>query len=413
MCLGWLVVHGYRVCDGCRPWARKYPERGVCPRCRHEAHLNTDGLCKPCLTAIRAEDDAEWALGLEEARPRPVQLMVGGTYGDRSMSARPLRRATENGSNVGAQWWTRLRQQRTVTAGRPVLEAQVRGQVPLFTVSRVLGDATVGAIVGRPVGGWQEARREVEAMAAEHGLTLAWRHKVAEMVRLALAVREAEGAERLPEMMLRDLPANGDAVRLILLRAGFLDEAPEPMRFSGRSQPVRTPYFTALAPLPPRAPRQCADCHAWIPGGRRAGFVCDPCRHWRQRTGRGQCCRCGRGGLALRDDRCRGCHPYRLLDRIHPASRRATQLVIGLPTGKGGPFEAFGVGAGQEPDYGEYRPALHISRGQEPLFTTRRDWSPVLARLRSTPPGEPPLTKPARRLLEDFARARPGQRPDY
>ncbi|MBB4781595.1 hypothetical protein [Streptomyces rapamycinicus] len=35
--------------------------------------------------------------------------------------------------------------------------------------------------------------------------------KVAEMARLALAVREAEGAERLPEAMLRDLPTNGDA----------------------------------------------------------------------------------------------------------------------------------------------------------------------------------------------------------
>ncbi|MEV3915206.1 hypothetical protein [Streptomyces canus] len=28
--------------------------------------------------AIRAQENAEWALGLEEARPRPVQLMVGG-----------------------------------------------------------------------------------------------------------------------------------------------------------------------------------------------------------------------------------------------------------------------------------------------------------------------------------------------
>ncbi|NIY69370.1 hypothetical protein SMALB_7490 [Streptomyces malaysiensis] len=56
---------------------------------------------------------------------------------------------------------------------------------------------------------------------------------------------------------------------------------------------------------------------------------------------------------------------------------------------------------------------MHTTRGQEPLFTSRRDWAPVLARLRSTPTGEPPLTATARHLVEEFARERPGQRPDY
>ncbi|MGW3954689.1 hypothetical protein ACWEKM_28000 [Streptomyces sp. NPDC004752] len=413
VCLGWLVVHWYRVCNVCRPWVRSHPERGVCPRCRHEAHLNTDGLCKPCLSAIRAEDDAEWALGLEEARPRPVQLTVGGTYGDRSVSSRPLRRPTKNGSKVGHEWWTKLRQQLAAPAGPPVLEAQVRGQIPLFTVPRVLGNTTVSAIVDRPVDGWEQARPVLETIEAEHGMTAGWRRKVADMVRLALAVREAEGAARLPEAMLRDLPTNGDAVRLVLLRAELLEEAEKPMRFSISDQPARTPYITAPAPLPPRAPRQCKDCCAWIPVARRAGFVCDPCRHWRERTGRGRCCRCGRDGLALRAGRCRSCHPYRLLDAARPASRRFTQLVISLPIGKGGPFEAYPVGEPELPDYDERRPALHTSRGQEALFNLRRDWAPVLARLRSAPVGEPPLTANARHLVEEFARDRPGQRPDY
>ncbi|MEV7737124.1 hypothetical protein AB0O75_34425 [Streptomyces sp. NPDC088921] len=195
--------------------------------------------------AIRAQDDAEWALGLEEARPRPVQLMVGGTYGDRSLSARPLRRPTKNGLSVGVEWWTKLRQQRAAPAGLSVLKAQVHGQISLFTVPRVLGGATVSAVVGRSVAGWEQARQVIEAMEAEHGLTAGWRRKVAEMVRLALVVREAEGVERLPEAMLRDLPANGDAVRLIPLRAGFLDEAPEPMRFSGGISPL-APHTTPI-----------------------------------------------------------------------------------------------------------------------------------------------------------------------
>ncbi|MFF2518894.1 hypothetical protein [Streptomyces sp. NPDC058086] len=87
--------------------------------------------------------------------------------------------------------------------------------------------------------------------------------------------------------------------------------------------------------------------------------------------------------------------------------------MISLPTGKGGPFEAFPVADREVPDYGERRPALHTSRGQEPLFALRRDWAPVLARLRSLPAGEPPLTETARRLVEDFTQQRPGQRPDY
>ncbi|MFI6670974.1 hypothetical protein ACIBM1_39465 [Streptomyces sp. NPDC050481] len=87
--------------------------------------------------------------------------------------------------------------------------------------------------------------------------------------------------------------------------------------------------------------------------------------------------------------------------------------MIALPTGKGGPFEAFPVGESEVPDYDEQRPALHTSRGQQPLFTIRRDWAPVLARLRSMPAGEPPLTETARRLVEDFTHDRPGQRPDY
>ncbi|MFF7358290.1 hypothetical protein ACFZA1_37535 [Streptomyces filipinensis] len=61
------------------------------------------------------------------------------------------------------------------------------------------------------------------------------------------------------------------------------------------------------------------------------------------------------------------------------------------------------------PDYDERRPALHTSRRQEALFTLRRDWAPVLARLRSTPVGEPPLTAAASHLVEDFIR----DRPDY
>ncbi|MFE7958752.1 hypothetical protein [Streptomyces sp. NPDC057413] len=363
--------------------------------------------------AIRTEDDAEWALGLEEARPRPVQLIVGGMYGDRSADARPLRRRTKNGLKVGQGWWIKLRKQRAAPPGPPVLQVQMCGQLALFTVPRALTDATVTAIVGRPVVGWEECRPVIEAMAAEHGMSVGWQHKIAEMVRLALAVREAEGAVRLPEPMLRDLPSNGDAVRLVLLRAGLLDPAPEPMRFSTTNQPTTT-YITAPAPLPPSVARSCRDCDAWMAAGKR-GLRCDPCRHWRELHPAGRCVRCRRDELPLRGDRCRTCRLYRHLDDSGPAAVRATQLVIDLPRGVPGQAQLIPV-AEPAPAEGEDEAvsALHAARGQEPLFGMRRDWSPVMARLRRRSYRDLPLTSEARALTEELDRLRRGrQDPAY
>jgi hypothetical protein len=243
MCLSWLVLRWTRTCHGCRAWKRTYPERGVCPRCRHEAHLNTDGLCKPCLQAIRAVDDAEWALGGAGARPRDLQLIVGAWH-DYATQARKLVRRTDGGRRVSQAWRLKLKQEQAPTIGAAaVLEPGLRHQLALFTVPRTLTDATMRAIIGRPLSGWDRARSVLVEMAAEHGLSQGWHYVVAEMVRLALAVREAEGADRLPEPMLRDLPTHRDTVRLVLLRAGLLEAAPEPMRFPRTNQPARTPYL--------------------------------------------------------------------------------------------------------------------------------------------------------------------------
>ncbi|CAM5521420.1 MULTISPECIES: site-specific integrase [Streptomyces] len=413
LCLLWAVMHWSRVCPGCKAWKTTCPQRGRCPRCRHAAHLNTDGLCKPCLYAIRAEDDAEWALALPGTRPRDLQLLVG-LVREYANTARPLARGRSGGRRVGEEWRRKLKMQRESGHPEPpaVLEPQMWGQLPLFTVPRTLTQATVSAIVGRTVSGWEQAKPVLVEMAAEHGLSAGWHFKVAEMVRLALAVREAEGARLLPEALLRDLPANGDAVRLVLLRVGLLAPAPAPLRFSRTDQPARTPYITSPAPIAPRGPRQCRDCHAWISGDQRAGFRCDPCRHWRELHSAGRCKRCGADGLPLRGGRRRSCHPYRLLDAARPGTSRATQLVIALPAGVGGPVLPFAVDqppAGPEP----YVPAWHVSCGQEALFTWRRDWSPVLAQLRRRAPEEVPLTEAAGQLVQEFAqRRRHGQSPD-
>ncbi|WP_405589818.1 hypothetical protein [Streptomyces sp. NBC_01190] len=411
MCLSWSVLRWTRTCQGCRAWKRTHPEVGVCPRCRHEAHLNTDGLCKPCLQAIRAVDDAEWALRVPGSRPRDLQLIIGA-WRDYATQARKLVRSADGTRSVSQAWRLKFTQEQAPAGQAAVLLPGLRGQLALFTAPRTLTDATVRAIFGRPLSGWDRARGVLVEMAAEHGMSQGWYYQVGEMVRLALAVGEAEGTVRLPEPALRDLPTHGDAVRLVLLRAGLLEPAPEPMRFSRRDLPTLTRYITTPVPIPPLAPRQCRDCHSWIPAGRRAGFRCTACRHWREKHPRGRCTRCSREDLPLRAERCRTCHAYRLLDQAWPATSRATQLEIVLPTGVRGP--ALPVPVGSPPAAPEQTPAGLTARGQEALFTLRRDWSPLLARLRGRPRAELPLTETARMLVEEYGQMRRDQQtPDY
>ncbi|WP_240509194.1 hypothetical protein [Streptomyces agglomeratus] len=165
-----------------------------------------------------------------------------------------------------ADWKHKLNQARPPLSepSAQVLKPAIQGQIPLFTLPRTLTETTVRAIADRPVSGWERAREVLVEVAAEHRFSRGWHYRIAEMVRLALAVREAEGTDLLPEALLRELPGRGDAVRLILLRAGLLAEASEPMRFYPADLPT-TPYIDVPAPRPPLAPRQCRDCHAGSP----------------------------------------------------------------------------------------------------------------------------------------------------
>ncbi|MET8624680.1 hypothetical protein ABZW30_13140 [Kitasatospora sp. NPDC004669] len=59
-----------------------------------------------------------------------------------------------------------------------------------------------------------------------------------------------------------------------------------------------------------------------------------------------------------------------------------------------------------QPVSADVTPATTVCPGQEALFIMRRSWGPVLARLRSRPLGELPLTGAATALVEDFAELR-------
>lgn len=398
-CLGWVVLNQRGVCAGCRRWRQHYRERETCPRCRHERLLNSDGLCRSCLQAIRLLDDAEWALGIEGAPPRDLQLTVG-VYHDRADSARQLSRAGGAGPRTSEVWNLRLRQQRAGAEQPPaVLEPGVWGQIPLFTIPRTLTADTVRAVAGRPVSGWEKAQTILEEIAAEQGLSRGNRYRKAALLRLALAVRAAEGTRLMPEVLLRDLPAGRTTTRLVLQRAGLLASEPEPLRLSPA---VRRPPRTVAGRVPRcRSPRSCADCQAWMTSG-QYGSRCAPCRHWREKLVRGTCARCHRQELPLRKGRCRGCRPYRLLDDTQPTTSQYTQLLIDVPIGGSGPPPPIPA---DEPSHADLPPApAHTAAGQEQLFAIRRDWTRLLPRLQGRNTAELMLTGTAARLVEDFSR---------
>jgi hypothetical protein len=71
VCLGWGEKRQSTRCAACAKWCRAFPGLLACLRCDRISHVSRDGLCRPCLLVIRA-DDPGWVF-----RPvpgRPVQL---------------------------------------------------------------------------------------------------------------------------------------------------------------------------------------------------------------------------------------------------------------------------------------------------------------------------------------------------
>ncbi|MFD3750190.1 hypothetical protein ACFWVT_07950 [Streptomyces cyaneofuscatus] len=280
-----------------------------------------------------------------------------------------------------------------------MLEPGVWGQIPLFTIPRTLTNDTIRALSERPVSGWDNAKAVLDEIAAERGLSRGARYRTAALLRLALAVRAAEGTRLLPEVLLRDLPDGRNTIRLVLQRAGLLASAPQPLRLfrTGRPASPTRPATSRAARC--RSPRSCADCQAWMPSG-QYGSRCTPCQHWREKLARGACARCHRDGLPLRKGRYRGCRPYRLLDEARPTTSCYTQLLIDVPTGISGPLPPIPVD--ELPGPGLLSAPTHAAAGQEQLFVIQRDWTRLLPHLRGRNTAELVLTGTATRLLEDF-----------
>ncbi|WP_079191889.1 hypothetical protein [Streptomyces sp. CB00455] len=356
-------------------------------------------MCRGCLRAIRLEDDGSWVLTPEQARPRAVQLILGLFLGQ-SGAARALRRPLTSPVALSA-WQRALRTDDAEADGGEVLAPAVLGQTALFPAARTLTQATTGAVACRAPAGEELALAQIHAFAEDHGLKEAWKRKAARMARLALVLRDAEGALRVPDYVLADLPEIGTAVGLILERAGLLDGNP-----TRAATNCGTPPHAAYIP-PPRtpswpAPRSCRECDGWMSGIRE--YLCRSCSTWKGEP-RGRCAGCAREQTPLRQGRCRLCSAD---PTAAAAGHQLTIVVRAAARGRSVPARE----ATKPLPHPEGAAASIVPYGQQVLFRVRRDWAPVMALVRDRKP-LPDLSERAAALVEEFdllrrRRRRPG-----
>lgn len=372
------------MCQGCAEWRKKHPEHGVCLRCRHTGYLNSDRLCRACLHAVRLDADAAWVTDPDGAGPRSRQLMFL-YYGLAPTHAQPLKKYGRRTGRTGVDqrerlhWVEHVRAAAAPTRNDPaVLPPAVPGQQPLFPVRRMLSIDVCRRILQRPLAGYSEVVEHTAAFAADIGISKAMERKLHEMLRLALAVRDADGDDIVDELVLDDIPNYGRSVRAILLRAEMLRLLPEP-REPERPQRSRTSRTTRRV-WAPRAmtPRSCKQCGSWFAAKMKT--TCEPCSSFARTRGNsaastGACDRCRRVDLPLADGHCRGCRWHVAIHGPGDITRYGTQLWLGSPV----PAPT-SLRRSEVPPPTSLRPVSEhlMDPGQERLFELRRDWSSVV-----------------------------------
>ncbi|MEV2226472.1 hypothetical protein AB0E01_42465 [Nocardia vinacea] len=393
-CLGWGMLHG-RFCSACGTWRVRYPATATCARCHHDSHLNPETLCRGCLLALRAEADADWFVDPQIARPRQLTLILAGIgtpkrFGVAQRLRKPsLRKAIQPRGR--AEWRRRSGPEREHDDPR-ICPPTSPGQLMLLFPRRKLRLRMARRILRRGLDGYEQARPFVHAYANAHRYSKPWVHQCELMIRLALAVRDADGRTLVATESLDDLQHYSSHIRVILQRAGLLD----------LTATARTATACAPARRPTPSGRACVDCLAWFPSATAAR--CRSCRKWRRQKSRAvaMCTRCRRDRLPLSDDgraRCRACTLHvAALDDLTGPDDGCIQLWLGI----------LRQGAAQvkrqpQPPTTTPAPAVRpvsphlVDPDQGQLFATGRDWSAVAHLHGDDLPG---LT-PAAQLLVD------------
>ena len=395
VCLGWGEKPQFADCVACASWRQLHPDMAPCRRCGHDSHVNTDGLCRLCLLNIRLHDP-EWITRQDGGRPSQLMLILPG---DRLPRAQPLDRPHRGRAPDRTRPRSWLDQLRIATA-EPVNDPRVcpsaiPGQLLLFRIRRCLTDAHARRIRDRDLDGYDRLREAAIALAAERNLTTGWWRGTCLMLRLALAVCESDGGGQLTKEALDDLPMFRSAAADVLRDAGLT-----------RVRTLAPRPRGALAADPVSPQRSCRHCDSW---GTRA--ICDGCAPWRN-PGHpaGDCTRCGRKDVPLRDGLCRACCVH--IDHYGPETREQpwTQLWFGgdlaprlaLRSGTLGYVapnqRARARATARRPQAPPVSPHLAVP-GQGVLFEARRDWSCIAV---GSLDQLPSLTPAAQALLAEF-----------
>jgi hypothetical protein len=395
VCLGWGEKPQFADCTACSSWRHLHPDLAPCRRCGHDSNVNTDGLCRLCLLNIRLHDP-EWVAHQSGGRPSQLMLILPG---DRLPTAQPLDRPQRGRAPDRTRPRSLLDQLRIASAelvdDPRICPPAILGQFLLFRMRRQLTDAHARRIKDRDLAGYDRLREAVIAMAAERGLSTAWWRGTCLMLRLALAVREADGGGHITKEALNDLPRFRNAAADVLRNAGLTRAGTLPPRPRGTR---------AAVPVSPQ--RSCEHCDSW--GTRK---FCDGCDSWRH-PGHpvGDCTRCGRKGIPLLDGLCRACCLH--IDQHGPETREQAwiQLWFGgdlaprlaLRSGTLGYVVPHQKGrawaAARRPPTPPVSPHLAVP-GQGMLFDARRDWSCIAV---GSLDQLPSLTQAAKALLGEF-----------
>jgi len=371
VCLGWGEKPQFADCGACSSWRQLHPGQRPCRRCGHVSHVNTDGLCRLCLLTIRLEDP-QWVASPVGGRPAQLMLILPG---DRLPRSQPLDRPVRGRAPDRTRPRSLLDKLRIATA-EPIDDPRVcpptiRGQLLLFRPRRQLTDIHARRIRHRELAGYEQLKDTAIALAAERGRSTAWWRGTCLMLRLVLAVREADGDEEIPEETLDDLPHFRNAVADVLRHASLTSAGILRARRGPRPVVLRKPQ------------RSCKYCDCW---GTRA--TCPGCALWKRQPHLhpvGDCGRCGRPQIPLLDRLCRACCLH--IDQHGPQARAEswTQLWFGgdlaprlaVRSGTLGyvaPQQKARVrAAARRPPPPPISPHL-VDPGQGVLFDARRDW---------------------------------------
>ncbi|WP_127357494.1 site-specific integrase [Actinacidiphila soli] len=336
--------------------------------------------------------DAEWIADPVAGRPCQLALILPGVRPPTSQPIDRPQKGRPRDASRPRSWLDRQRIETAEPSDDPcVCPPAVCGQLLLFRPRRQLAQEHVRRIRDRDLADYDHLQAIAVAKAAELGFSKAWWRAACWMIRLALAVRDADGEDLVAEEVLDDLPRSQTAVADILREAGLL----RPRR---RRRPV----------IPPKPHRSCRHCDCW-------GFrsVCSGCNSWSTWPGRhpvGDCRRCGRRGVPLLDGICRACCLH--IDHRGPKARKETwtqlwfggdlapRLAIrpGAPGYPAPPDKARQRAAAARPPTPPFSPHL-VNPAQTVLFDARRDWTCIAV-------GEldllPFITPGAEALLDGF-----------